>query len=116
MLTPLGKQIRKYRLDKEIILSQMAHELDVSSAYLSSIETGKRNINSDLIEKIISFFELDKTKAEHLRDLAAQSQNTIKLPLDNLSNSSRELVAAFARNFSSLTSEQVSKIKKILEK
>ncbi|CZO93605.1 helix-turn-helix transcriptional regulator [Legionella pneumophila serogroup 1] len=116
MLTPLGKQIRKYRLDKEIILSQMAHELDVSSAYLSSIETGKRNISSDLIEKMISFFELDKSEAEHLRDLAAQSQHTIKLPLDNASNSSRELVAAFARNFSSLTPEQVNKIKKILEK
>lgn len=116
MLTPLGKQIRKYRLDKEIILSQMAHELDVSSAYLSSIETGKRNINPDLIEKIISFFELDKREGAHLRDLAFQSQHTIKLHLDTANNSSRELVAAFARNFSSLTSDQVSKIKKILEK
>ncbi|HHU0055813.1 TPA: helix-turn-helix domain-containing protein, partial [Legionella pneumophila] len=115
-LTPLGKQIRKYRLDKEMTLSQMASELEVSSAYLSSIETGKRNMAPDLLEKIISYFTLNKEETENMYELADQSQQSIKIPLGDVNNSSKELVAAFARNFSSLSPDQVKKIKRILEK
>lgn len=116
MLTPLGKQIRKHRLDKEMTLSQMSEGLGLSPAYISSIETGKRNINSDLLEKIISFLVLDNDEAEKMRDCADQSQNSIKLSLGDACANSRELVAVFARNFSLLNSEQVKKIKEILEK
>ena len=44
MLTEFGKILRKLRIDRQELLRDMAKNLEVSSAYLSAVETGKRKI------------------------------------------------------------------------
>ena len=43
MLTSFGKFCRKLRINNGELLYDMAEKLDVSSAFLSKVENGKRN-------------------------------------------------------------------------
>lgn len=52
-LKHLGKQIREIRIRRGIGLNEFAKILDVSSGYLSNLETGKSDtIKLDVLEKI----------------------------------------------------------------
>ena len=44
MLTEFGKFVRKLRIDNGTVLGEMAKSIAVSSAYLSAVENGKKNI------------------------------------------------------------------------
>lgn len=115
MVSPFGKYLRKIRIDIGITLQEMADKLKVSSAQLSFIETGKRNISSNFIEKVIKFLKLTKRESEQLYNLVEQSQKSIKIPLDNISYEYREVVSIFSKKFSHLTINQINKIKKVLK-
>ena len=52
MLTPLGKFLRKLRLDNDQLLRDMAERLDMPSSTLSAIETGRRKPPQGFAEKI----------------------------------------------------------------
>ena len=53
MLEQLGKQIRELRKRKGTSLNEFAKELDISSGYLSNLETGKSDtIKLSVLEKL----------------------------------------------------------------
>ena len=54
-VTAFGKILRKRRIDSSEILGDMAKRLDVSAAYLSSIENGLREIPDSFVEKILIY-------------------------------------------------------------
>lgn len=58
VLTNLGKQTRKLRIDNEELLMDMANKLEISASYLSAIETGKRKMPKDFIEKIENIYKV----------------------------------------------------------
>lgn len=60
MLTEFGKAIRKIRLDKGEILKDMAKRLGVSSACMSAVENGRKNVPEKWIDQIIEFYQLDE--------------------------------------------------------
>lgn len=59
ILTNLGKQTRKLRIDNEELLMDMANKLEISASYLSSIETGKRKVPKEFIQKIESIYKVE---------------------------------------------------------
>jgi HTH-type transcriptional regulator, competence development regulator len=112
-LTPFGKAVRKIRIDRSETLGDMADALRISAAFLSSVETGKRNIPDDLIEKIVRHFDLKGEDAQQLRGLATESKITIKLkPTDK----NRQVATAFARKFEQLDKAQMDEILRVLNK
>ena len=46
MITPIGKFLRKLRIDTGEILKDMAEKLHVSPSFLSAVENGKKKIKS----------------------------------------------------------------------
>ncbi len=59
MLDQLGKQIRELRTKKGTSLNEFAKELDISSGYLSNLETGKSDtIKLSVLEKLQSELHL----------------------------------------------------------
>lgn len=112
-LTPFGKAARKIRIDRSETLGDMADALGISAAFLSSVETGKRNPPDDLVEKIVRYFDLKGADAQELRRLAAESRNTIKL---KPTEKNRHIANAFARKFESLDKAQMDEILKVLNK
>ncbi|WP_299022633.1 helix-turn-helix transcriptional regulator [uncultured Photobacterium sp.] len=112
--TAFGKYLRKLRIEKEMLLKEMAETLNVSSAYLSSLELGKKSISDAVINKICSAFSLNKEQQDKLKELAMRSQPSVKIDLVGKSNEDREVVMSFARRYESLSEEDRKKVMKML--
>lgn len=56
-LTQFGKEIRLLRISNDLTLKEMANYLGVSSAYVSSMETGSRKITDKFLESVFQYFE-----------------------------------------------------------
>ncbi|RMG86522.1 MAG: XRE family transcriptional regulator [Bacteroidetes bacterium] len=65
MKPKFGEFIRKLRVEKGFTLTQLAAKLNMDSANLSKIETGKRDFDEKRIPKLAAIFDLD---AGELRD------------------------------------------------
>ncbi|QSV13591.1 helix-turn-helix domain-containing protein [Photobacterium ganghwense] len=112
--TAFGKCLRKIRIEQEILLKDMASVLDVSSAYLSSLELGKKSISDAIVTKICSSFNLNSKQINQLKDSVALSQPSVKIDLVGKSNDEREMVMSFARRYESLSESERKKVMKML--
>ena len=116
MLTAFGKALRKYRIDHELLLKDMADAIDVSVAFLSAVEIGKKKVPADLVSKLKLFYTLNKETVNELVEAAAISNNEVRFAnLDRMESSEREGVLAFAKNFESLEEKEKEKIISILK-
>ena len=55
MITPIGKFLRKLRIDTGEILKDMAEKLHVSPSFLSAVENGKKKMPSTWNSTTFSF-------------------------------------------------------------
>ncbi|PQV50667.1 helix-turn-helix domain-containing protein [Paraburkholderia sp. BL21I4N1] len=96
-LTPFGLYVRKLRLDLGLTLKTMADALAVSSAYLSSIELGDKQLTAKIAEDAVEFFQgrIGSNQIEELREAVARSVDIV--PVSSLDSDEKVLVAAFAR-------------------
>ncbi|MGD1887747.1 MAG: helix-turn-helix domain-containing protein [Cohaesibacteraceae bacterium] len=85
-LTPLGEKLRSLRAERGITQRDMATALGVSSAYLSSMEYGKRGLpNWGFVQRLVGYFNLIWDDADELERLALLSDprviiDTVRLP------------------------------------
>lgn len=113
-LTPFGIAVRKMRLDKGLRLLDLANRLNVSPAFVSAVETGRKPIPDAFVTAVIRAMELSGPEGRELRKAADRTRKEVtveKLPEDQ-----RELVAAFSRKLDTLPSEMIERIKKIVLK
>lgn len=59
-MTRFGKELRKYRIDHDMIMKDMAVRLGIGVATLSKYEHGKKKLDRSMFEKIKKVFNLDK--------------------------------------------------------
>ncbi|WP_375685433.1 helix-turn-helix domain-containing protein [Bartonella sp. TT110JLCBS] len=113
MVTSFGKILRKLRIDHSERLLDMAKKLDISVAFLSSVEIGKKSVPVGLEEKIIELYALDQEVAEILRreSDACRKSFTIKTS-DPLR---RKTVGMFFRNLKDFSQEDLEAFKTLLE-
>lgn len=110
-ITEFGKIVRKARLDTEITLLQMANELNVSSAFLSGMETGRKKITKEWVEKIRFYFSAHGFDLPKLNEAADVSNQMINL--EGLSPAHKMLMAGFART--SLNQADIENLQKLLQ-
>ena len=110
MLTEFGKCIRKIRIDKAELLKDMAEKLQVTSAYLSAVEHGKREIPDDWIRKICKFYDLSSIEMQALLDAADQSRLMVKFDLRGRSKDESELINAFARKLDRMSGDDIEEM------
>lgn len=99
MITEFGKELRKLRLDCGEILKDMALKLNISSAYLSAIECGKREIPKNFMQKLKEHYDITPEREEILNNAYNLSLNTITLNLKGANKDEKELALKFARKF-----------------
>ena len=116
-LTPFGKEVRKLRIDHGTKLKDLAEHLKVSSAYLSAVETGKKDLTEHVIEGVVKFFRLDRIDAMRLRSVADKSRHAVRIELKGVREPDRELAAVFARRFEdgTINASTAEKIMKLLK-
>ncbi len=116
MLTEFGKILRKMRIDCAEIIKNMADKLGCTASYLSAVETGKRPIPDEWVEKIVSLYNLDNDTAQELRTAAMAEAKNVKIDINNLFGSKRETAILFAREFSNIDETTSEKIRELLKK
>lgn len=114
MITAFGKFLRKLRVDKELVLRDMATSLGISSAQLSAMELGKRTIQLQLAEKIVANYGV--SSVEEIEQLILVSQPSIKTDLTSGNDQQRETMIMFARAFNELSDDQIQSVQDIIMK
>ncbi|HAN10068.1 MAG TPA: XRE family transcriptional regulator [Clostridiales bacterium] len=77
----LGKNIQKYRLEKKVTQAQLAEAINVSTVFISHIETSSTKPSLETIVNIAN--ELNVTVDELLKDSLLQSS---KIKITNINN------------------------------
>ncbi len=116
MITEFGKILRKIRIDNGEILKNMAEKLGVSSAYLSAVEVGKRNIPEDWVTEIVELYELNKNYEYELKLSYDASIKNTTFNIENSSDLKRKTALTFARTFDEIDEETTEKIFNLLHK
>lgn len=111
-LTDFGKAVRKARLDADETLSTMAESLNVSPAFLSAMETGRKKIPDEWVVKITQFFRDRGINVEKLGVYADISNQSVSIA--GCDPNKQMLIAGFAR--SDFDAETLAEFVKLLGK
>ncbi|MBL4836362.1 MAG: helix-turn-helix transcriptional regulator [Kordiimonadaceae bacterium] len=110
-MTPFGEKMRALRQAKAVSQAQMAAALDVSPAYLSALEHGKRGMPPwAFIQKIIQYFELIWDEAEDLKELAHLSKPKVTLDTSGLDPRATKAANLLARRIGRLTGRDLDQL------
>lgn len=112
MTTPFGAKLRRMRAERGIAQKDMAQALDVSSAYLSALEHGKRGKPTwFLVQRIITYFNVIWDEAEELQRLAENSDPKITIVTTGLVPEATDFTNRLAHEISHLTAEDFRALK-----
>jgi transcriptional regulator with XRE-family HTH domain len=115
-MTPFGEKLRALRAARGILQRDMAAALEVSPAYLSALEHGRRGAPSaGLIHQICDYFGLIWDDADELRSLAKLSRPRLKLNAAGLTPAQTALGNRLARALRDLAPETVAALNRILD-
>jgi len=107
-MTPLGAKLRRLRAERGITLKDMATALDVSSAYLSALEHGKRGTPTwYMLQRIIAYFNIIWDEAEEVQRLAELSDPKVTINTAGLPPEATELANRLARDIDTLSPEDL---------
>ena len=116
MLNAFGKFSRKLRIEHNEVLKDMAKKLGVTSAYLSAVEVGKRNIPTEWFESISVNYNLSRIEQDCLRKSIDSSIKQLKIDLENYNEMQRETAAVFARKLEELDEQDIKKLFEVFNK
>ena len=110
-MTPLGVKLRELRQRKAVTLSEMAEALDVTPAYLSALEHGKRGRPTTIrLHQICAYFDIIWDEADDLRRLADISHPKVTIDTSGLAPEATELANRLSEKIGELNEEQVMAI------
>ncbi|NKB49287.1 MAG: helix-turn-helix domain-containing protein [Alphaproteobacteria bacterium] len=110
-MTPFGEKVRGLRATRGVTLKEMAGDLQLSPAYLSSLEHGRRGRPSEaLVVQVCEYFNLIWDDFEEVKRLAALSHPRAVVDTRGLSPAHTELANELAESVGDLTSESAAEL------
>jgi transcriptional regulator with XRE-family HTH domain len=115
-MTPFGARLRQLRAQRGVTLKDLAAALQVSAAYLSALEHGRRGRPSPgLVHQVNEFFGLIWDDAEELARLARQSHPRVVLDTAGLAPEVTDLANRLARDIRAVTPEAAARMAAVLD-
>jgi transcriptional regulator with XRE-family HTH domain len=115
-MTPFGDAIRRLRTRKGVSQKQMAAALNVSPAYLSALEHGRRGLPTfDLLQRIAGYFNIIWDEAEELFLLARSSDPRVVIDTSGLPPEYTALANRLAGQIRTLDGAAIADLSAILE-
>ena len=115
-MTPFGARLRALRAERGITLKQLAGTLQVSTAYLSALEHGRRGAPSaGLVHQVNEFFGLIWDDAEELARLARLSNPRVTVNTAGLSPEQTALANRLSQMIHRLPPETVAALHAVLD-
>jgi transcriptional regulator with XRE-family HTH domain len=116
-MTPFGDAVRKLRERKGVTQKDMAAALDVTPAYLSALEHGKRGLPTFvMLQRIAGYFNIIWDEAEDLFMLARGSDPRVVLDTSGMASHYTALANRLAEQFRFLDEDTVEALDAILQK
>ena len=115
-MTPFGARLRALRAERGITLKHLAEGLQVSAAYLSALEHGKRGAPSaGLVHQVNEFFGLIWDEAEDLAKLARLSNPRVTVNTAGMTPEQTALANRLAQAMHRLTPETIAALHALLD-
>jgi transcriptional regulator with XRE-family HTH domain len=110
-MTPFGARLRLLRAARGMTQKALAERLNVSPAYLSALEHGRRGQpGPGLVLEICGHLDLIWDEAEDLKRLAAHSRPKVTLDTGGLSPSATELVNVLKGRLPDLSVAEINRL------
>ncbi len=110
-MTPFGQRIREMRAEKGVTLTEMAKSLQVSAAYLSALEHGKRGKPSlVMLHQICQYFNIIWEDADELQHLARLSQPRVVVDTSGLTPDATEFANLVAEHIGTFSETEVESL------
>ena len=115
-MTPFGAKLRALRAAKGLSLTQMAEDLNISAAYLSALEHGKRGKPAPgLVMQICGTLGCIWDEAEELKTLAELSHPKVTLDTSGLTPAKTELANRLGARLRTMPEETVERLLLVLK-
>ena len=114
--TEFGEYFRILRIKHKEVLKDASRFLEVSCAFISSVECGKKTIPEEWYGKIVAHYNLNEKQQNELRDVIDRSAKSIKFNIENVTPTQKDLVVQFQRSFDDLDEETANEILDILKR
>jgi transcriptional regulator with XRE-family HTH domain len=115
-VTPLGKELRKLRVDSGERIFDFANAIGVTSSFISALELGKKVVPEEFLGKVVKHYNLGAEAAANLAYAARLSARTVAIPLEKQSHTARELALAFAKVFPDLKDDDARELLEDVQK
>lgn len=115
-MTPFGQRVRALRRERAVRLADLAAGLQVSAAYLSALEHGRRGAPSPgLVHQVCEFFGLIWDDSEELVRLARISNPKVRIDAGGLSPDQTALANRLQQTLARLPPETVTAMITLLD-
>ena len=115
-MTPFGARLRVLRAHRGVTLKHLAEALQVSAAYLSALEHGKRGAPSaGLVHQVNEYFGLIWDEADELSRLARLSNPRVTVNTAGLTPEHTALANRVAQMIHRLPSESIAAMQAVLD-
>lgn len=114
--TPFGIFFRTLRIKHHEILSDASKFLNVTSAYISSVECGKRPVPEEWAALIAEHYGLNQAEIIEMNQAIEESKTSIKINLSRSGSAQRSAAIQFQRSFDEMDDETANEILKIIER
>lgn len=115
-MTPFGARLRQWRAERGVALQDMAAAMQVSAAYLSALEHGRRGAPSDgLVHQVCEYLGLIWDDADELNRLARLSRPRVVLDTAGLAPEATALANRLADTIRTLPPAKIAALRAVLE-
>lgn len=114
--TKFGEFMRVLRIKNHEVMGDTAKLLNCMVSFVSSVESGKKNVPEAWIPILIEHYNLTDNQQNELLEAIEDSKTQVKLNLSEASIPRRRLAVQFQRSFEKLDDETANAILNILNK
>jgi len=115
-VTPFGVRVRALRKQRRLTLKRMAADLQLSPAYLSALEHGRRGRPTwSLVQQIVEYLNIIWDEAEELHRLARISHPRIVIDTAGLEPEATELANRLASDIAALPRDRLRQLLDVLD-
>ena len=113
-MSKFGKVMKEIRKPLGESLRAMAKRLDISPAFLSALEVGKKTIPYSYASKIAKEYELDLETERKIEVAILETNGYFRIDLTKLNKLEKEVALLFARKVKDLTKKQIKELSELL--
>jgi hypothetical protein len=112
--TKFGEFMRIQRIKHHEVMGDTAKLLGVKLPFISTVESGKRNVPEEWMPVLIEHYDLSPIEQAELIDAVEHSKTQMKINLTTANNTQRRLAVQFQRSFENLDEDTAAAIIKLL--